>query len=255
MDFRVNFKRVFAIGGVFLIAYLAFIYYINNEGESANKSPVKSDYTCQRKEPYKLEPEFERARSLRNQRREQWGDKMDYSWFNCINVVYKDLPEEEGLFYFDKNASIQNLTIYVDTGYKSSDDLLTSILLEHEFAHVGQFISQITTGKETPCFESEASAFYSQLLYMFKLNDEERNSINQKTTNLAQGGYDNKRMRSAVANLKELGSVANDSENYCDTKFNLNTNKEDWLDCWYSQTYSILLNYVKSDPYYQKQCN
>jgi hypothetical protein len=89
---------------------------------------------------------------------------------------------------------------------------------------------------------------------MFKLNEEERNSINQKTANLAQGGYNNKRMESAVTNLRELGNVANSSEGYCNTKFNLKTKKEDWLNCWYSQTYNVLLNYVKSDPYYQKQC-
>lgn len=247
----INIKNIAIVLLILLVSILLYKSSLAPEQDSKNNTKGEK-YSCLRKEPYKLEPELMRAWSLMEQRYSQNGEKPvgGGSWNNCINLVYKDLPEAEGLFFFDKNSSIQNLTIYVDSEYKSSDDLLTSVLLSHEFNHLGNFIHAINTGETRPCYESEAYAFNSQLEYLYRLSDEERNSITQKLYFLSQGQYRDNRMEFAVKSLKELNDVDKQAEKYCGKV----KNEDEWVKCWGDKTLDLFLGYVKASPFYQKQC-
>jgi len=243
-------KIFFRVVILILFIFIIKIFITPNNNQSNKNVKTSQKFTCNRTEPYKLEPEFERARSLRIQRKSQAGLKMDYSWYNCINIEYKDLPEEDGLFYFDENSSIQNLTIFVDIDYKSSDDLLTAILLEHEFTHIGQFINEITNGVVTPCIESEAQAFTNQLFFLSALTKEEKNSVAQKVVNLQEGGYKDSKMYSAVYDLYRLLLISIDGDNYCKAI----KNKDEYDKCRTNKKIELIKKYVESNPYYSKQC-
>lgn len=233
------------------IIYLALVGFVSIIGKNETQSDP-TQFRCNRTEPYKLVPEFERARSLRVQRIEQAGGKLNKDWTNCINIVYDSLPDAEGMFYFDKDSSLDNLTIFVDNRYKSSDDLLTSILLHHEFTHIGQFIEQITTGKEMPCFDSEKKAFRSQLEYLLILNEEEINSLDQRIYALSHGGYNNKKMESAVGMIDDLVKIMNSSQKYCNS-LSLGDNSV-WTSCVWDKTDQLIGDYVRSNPNYIDQC-
>lgn len=242
--------------GVIVLILLIFIIKdfftpkINESNKDANNK-TSQKYSCERTEPYKLEPEFERARSLRAQRKSQSGKNMDYSWYNCIKIEYKNLSDADGLFYFDKNSSTQQLTIFVSDNYRSSDDLLTSILLEHEFAHVGQFIEEINSGVKIPCIKAEALAFYNQYFYLLDLNEEEIRSIEQKLKSYNIGQYDNVKTESAMTNLKNIDEIGQTADKYCR---NTTNNDSEWSKCFYVKTYDLIYNFVENNPFYQKQC-
>jgi len=189
-----------------VIGVLVFDFFKNSSNPVGIVPDIKNtENVCNRKEPYKLEPEFDRALSLITQRELQSPESSIASinrWKNCLNIVYKNLPDAEGMFFFDNNSSTQDLTIFVSDTYKSSDDILTAILLRHELEHVSQFIKQIETGIKTPCFNAEAQAYYSELVFMVNyLNEEEGSSITQKVAQFQKGGYRGKSMESATAGL------------------------------------------------------
>ena len=236
---------------VILFIVILFLIFKNNfksinKIDNSSSKNQNNKYSCLRTEPYKLEPEFERARSLREQRKKEFGETMNYDWYNCIDIKYKDLPEEEGLFYFDKNSSIQDITIYVDTNYKSSDDVLTAILLEHEFTHVGQFINSLQTGVNTPCYESEAKAFFAETTSLFKLSEEERKTISQKLEAFDKGQYQGQKMESMLSSIRDLVLLLDKANKSCENNNN--------SDCFNNLIYNKLLEYVKSNEYYQQQC-
>ena len=131
---------------------------------------------------------------------------------------------------FSENSTPDRLRIYVSPRYQVKDDLLTAILLSHEFAHAlvfaGEFTNQLPSNLRVSCYENEASAFLSQMQFLVTLNDEEKLSIISRSYT----GYSQEAI--SVVNL----IVA------------LNTSPG-------SDGYQKALNYVKNSPFYQKQCD
>lgn len=185
---------------------------------------------CPRKDPYKMPPEFSRAMSLIIQRSVPDDQKKSYQEImNCVDVQYADsnskIDDAEGFFQFTPGQSLEHLTIYVSQKYESKDDLLTAVLLSHELAHVINYVIGSMNYDLMDCFEDEASAFQAQSNFLLNFNDGERQSLFAR----AQFGPS-----------PELVSLTHAAINIPKMK---------------GKTYhEKALNYVKSIPYYQKQC-
>lgn len=221
---------------------------------SSNASPSPS-VICTRSMPYELVPEFERARSLRIQRLEEFtGKKLDYSFYNCINIEYADLSDEqaEGLFYFDEDSSLDNLKILVDTSYKEKDDLLTAILLHHEYTHVGQFVDELNNGKSLSCFDSEVDAFVQEINFLRTLNEEEFMSLIQRLDYYRKGGYRNSASAGTIGQLYELSMMNINIGKACAKKYQ--PGSDDYRECYFAVQRAEIEKMVKSSPVYQEQC-
>lgn len=251
-----GFKTLLAIF-VCIYAVMTLLRVANSDStEVISPSPSSQpNITCTRTSPYQLLPEFERARSLRKQRIEEYlGTQMDYSFYNCINIEYADLSSKsaEGMFYFDKDSSLDNLKIFVDRSYKMKDDLLTAILLQHEFAHVGQFINQINKRVKLSCFDGEIDAFVQQVNFLKTLNQEEVNSLVQKLFYYREGGYRGSVSEGIVAQVDYLLAIKIKSINSCKAKYD--TGSEDYENCYFDAERAAIEKMVKDSPGYQEQC-
>ena len=217
---KIKFSTIVIVVFLSLIAVGIYQIYtlIKNEGGLVNSVNTE----CPRKEPYKLLPEFERARSLRQQRLEEAGYELDHSFYNCINIEYSDTlgtNQAEGLFYFDENSSISNLKILVDSSYKLKDDLLTATLLQHEFVHVGQFVKKLRTGESKSCVDQEVEAFIQELNFLATLNTEEKMSLVQRLIYQKEGGYENNASENFLYQLSSLIEFNEKSSIYCNKRF------------------------------------
>lgn len=235
---------------------LLVVYSIFGSGDSGDTSATAppTGIICPRTEPYKLAPEFERARSLRKQRIEEYtGQALDYSFYNCINIEYADLRDEqaEGMFSFDENSSLDNLKILVDRSYKAKDDLLTAILLQHEFTHVTQFVNELRDGKKTSCFDAEIDAYVQEVNFLRTLNKEELMSLAQRILYYREGGYDGSLSEGSLAQLDYLIGLNGKSRNQC-ARYADST--KEFQDCYYNAQRSLIEKMVKSSPVYQEQC-
>lgn len=195
---------------------------------------VSKETSCPRTKPYEMEPEFSRALNLVTQR---YTDRVNDPQFlglfkeimNCVDVKYavndSDMSGAEGLFSFQAGQSNEKLLIFVSPRYKAQDDLVTAILLVHEFTHAMNYVVGYAIDKPYDCFEDEAMAFQAEQYFLLSLNQEEVKSVlarlaNNPSTELRDIAY----TIQAIDNSKGA------------------TTKEK------------ALNYVKSQPYYQKQC-
>lgn len=196
-----------------------------------------ADVLCPRTTLYEMSPEFSRALSLIQQRAlnpESEDEKVITDGLkqvmNCVQITYaadeKEMSGAEGLFRFVRGQSPENMTIYVSPRYKSKDDILTAALLMHELTHAYNYALDLSVGETTGCFEDEAYAFTAQNAFIDTLNPEERQSL---TARLAVGGS------------PELIGITQTYVQIPRMKGN------DYLD--------KAINFVKSNPGYQKQCN
>lgn len=206
------------------------------------------DPRCIREEMYDMSPEFARALSLIKQRFTDWYKKynlessLDMSFLNCVDIQYGDTGSAEGVFTFDKNSStIEKLYIIVDKSYANSDDLLTALLLAHEITHANNYLNKIINGTEMSCVNDEVMAFDNQLLLTGILTPEEANSLDA-------------RLR------KDFQNPSNQLKIYWDllvlrdqAKQKCKTNQFD--NCTMREFASLIEKMVRSNSYYQKQCN
>ena len=194
------------------------------------------DALCPRQEPDEMPPEFSRALSLVFQRTaevsatedkeviELWG-----SILNCIDVQYassdQEMSDAEGIFSFIPGQSAERLSIYVSPRYKAQDDLTTAMLLMHEYTHATNYVVGLASGEPLDCFEEEASAFDAEYWLLLHLNEGEKQSIISRLSG------------SSTPELRDFAETLAAITAYRGTNF-----KEK------------ALNYVKSDPFYQRQC-
>ncbi|OGD95487.1 hypothetical protein A3F02_02700 [Candidatus Curtissbacteria bacterium RIFCSPHIGHO2_12_FULL_38_9b] len=200
-------------------------YVYENQKWLMTEKPV----LCPRTTKYPMPEEFSRSLSLIIQR---FGDpKSDTSEIsNCVNIQYANndaqLNNAEGLFSFSPGQSTSKLDIYVSPRYRYTDDLVTAYLVTHELAHAHNYVIGQASGKVESCFADEASAFDFQVRFLGKLNVEENKSLDAR---IRQGGS------------QELMNIYN-------TLLAISRNRG-------SNLYEKALNYVMSDPSYQKQCS
>lgn len=220
--------------------------------EKPNSVAVNNTIKCSRTNPYNVPPELERARSLRQQRLSEYGVKLDFSFYNCIHIMYADLSKQnaEGLFTFDKNSSIDDLRIYVDESYKEKDDLLTAILLDHEYVHVSQFVNTLRGVEEVSCVDSEVEAFLHQVNFLRTLTPEEVMSLAQRLIYYKEGGYQNSISRSAFATLDVLIGFNAIAKETC-----RNVSAAEFSNCYFDKQRSLVEEEVRNSEFYRKQCN
>lgn len=224
---------------------------------------VSNSALCNRTDYYPMPPEFKRALSLINQRTGEYlanspqtaeekeiGRKMGKYQY-CLDIQYKDLSgyNAEGIFTIDSNSTPDRLTIFVDNSYKSNDDLLTALLLDHEITHARQYYEDIlgidgviAKANDSPsdhCYNKEIEAFLTQYATLTILNKEEVKSLlyriqNDSTSNSAYGN---------VIQTLSYALLAYDQCNSLDNS------------CASALVTSKITNYVKSSPYYQRECH
>lgn len=191
-----------------------------------------SSILCEREQPYLIQPEFERALSLIIQRYknskfdEDVSDSYKFqSLKNCLDIQYissdSQLEGAEGVFAFDKNSPKDRLQILVSPRYQAKDDILTAILLIHEITHA--YFHAIEADQTLGCFNNEARAFANELAFINSLNKEEQDSLQ-----------------------KRIYSTSDNTALY-QTVMKIRSYKGEFLD-------DKTLQYVKNEPYYQKQC-
>lgn len=189
---------------------------------------------CGRFEKYIIPEEFDRAVSLIIQRMKQSNDttmnqhsKDIADIRNCLDIQYVQSDDEmkgtEGFFMFSENSVPDRLRIFVSPRYQIKDDLLTALLLSHEIAHAYLFASGLN--RNISCYENEATAFLSQIQFMGTLNMEEISSITYRYHNKSS-----QEILSVVDLTLEIGALPGSG--------------------WYNKA----LNYVKNNPFYQKEC-
>lgn len=247
-------KKIIVLVIVFVVFYIWFINYPNKTTKN-NSETIK----CNRSEPYKLAPEFERARSLRMQRLEEKGEKMDRSWYNCINIKYAEgglNSDKEGFFYFDKKSKLNDLTIYVNPSYKVKNDILTALLISHEMVHVGQFIDEIKSGKSIPCIDKEVEANISQILFIGALNKEELLSIDGVASLYDSGNLEKDDTYYLYKGIYDLMNIKDPIINYCGEKYRPDKNESTkFRECFYQGLQAGIKNYLLNQGNYEEQCN
>jgi hypothetical protein len=249
-----NKELVSTLASIIFLGVVIFIIFFQ---PFWNKKPINTDsekqtsIKCSRNKPYDIPPELERARSLRQQRLSEFGIDLDFSFYNCIHIMYADLSEQDadGLFVFDKNSSIDDLRIYVDKAYKEKDDILTAILLDHEFVHVSQFVNEIEDIKKTSCIDSETEAFLHQVNFLRTLNEEEIMSLVQRLLYYKDGGYRGSASKSTFAMLDTLISFNGLAKKSCQY-----VSKEAYSDCYFTMQSSLVEKMIRDSESYQKQC-
>ena len=190
--------------------------------------PEDNSVLCTRNEPYPMSPEFERAVSLLIQRLSQsntagYLDENILKIKNCLNITYSPEVEKydaEGLFYFDENSTNDKLNILVSNRYRISDDIVTALLLSHEITHAYIFAS----GLDLDCYQNEAEAFTNELYLLTGFNQAERDILAAKFD-----FYPSPQTDSFYNMIKKVNRMK-------------------------GTPYENILQIVKSDPYYQKQC-
>lgn len=236
--------EIILVGVILLIAIgLVVKSRISNPAESVKQNPTKDTGLCRRTTTYDNPPELARSLSLVSER---WNAASGAptgkgSMKNCLHLIYKDhseMNDAEGFFSFDKNSSPNDIRIYIDSTYKSYDDILSASLLKHEVIHATIYYMALEGTPPPSCIENEVDAFYSQLVFLVNLNPEEWKSI---TYRLAQNPHLNSayEMTNYLLLLNKAGDdkCANDSS------------------CWTTYVKNELTNWVSSNPYYQKECS
>jgi hypothetical protein len=207
--------------------------YENNHWYYSTETPA-----CIRDTAYNNPPELARAISLIFQRyTETYGKDKIEDFSKCIYADYSPLSEE-AIFVFDsKVSSPDKLVIHVSNSYKSYDDLTIALLLSHEITHAGQFLTYWSDNKSQNCFTDEAKAFLDQFFFTRSLNSEE-----QKSILLRMGTY---RSNQQIEMLSEMTPIGQQAYNQCNNGFS---------ECYVNTFQAKLESWLKTVPYYQKEC-
>lgn len=205
-------------------------YYINGKWYHNLEDTVY----CERIEKYTIPQEFDRALSLIVQRLKQSNDAVSNknaerfnAIRNCLDIQYapsdEDISGAEGVFSFSENSTNDRLQIFVSPRYEVKDDLLTAILLSHEIAHA--FIFATGSSNTISCYENEALAFQTEMRFLGTLNDEEVASITYRYNNRSSD-----EVKGVINLITDMGRTSG------------------------STPHDKALNWVKNNPFYQKQC-
>lgn len=191
-------------------------------------------FLCARDKPYPMNPAFDRALSLVIQRLKEmpsnYANTLVGDIANCLDIQYapseKDMGGAEGYFTFRPGQSSERLLIYVDPAYQAKDDIMTALLLSHEATHAYNYaMNDLLLQKPLDCYADESLAFQFQTVFLFSLNPGEKQSLIARYVTNGDDG--------------ELRGTLNLLMSFV-TKGDVDHNKT--------------LRYVKSSPYYQKQC-
>lgn len=211
-----------------------------------------SEPLCKRTDPYDMPEEFKRSLSLLKQRNEvdstnKTAQQKEFEsrtgeYLNCLKIEYDDLSKyggAEGVFLFDDTSKPDELKIYVDTSYKSYDDLLTAILLSHEVFHVNQYLKNLLGIESLSCVDEEVYAFQFQYYFIkYGLNEEEKSSLVSRIEA-------NPDKNNAYKIITDLARMNEEAYNSCNGEGG----------CTVDRFEQSLRDMIMRDPDYQKQCH
>lgn len=222
------------------LALATLLVFRKEDSRDFKPDSVKEVDTCTRKEPYHLEPEFERAISFIEQRFSPiYAGNFLTEMKNCLNIQYGELHKDgaEGMFYFDNTVSSpNNLVISVDRSYLQKDDYMTAILLVHEITHARQFYTQTTKS----CVDIEVEAFWNEFLLTTKFNEGEKKALLARM-------YNPNDYPSSDQNIRQL-------EETMDLLIEADKNCSGNTKCKQDKAIDLLRTKISSSPFYQKQC-
>ncbi len=248
-------KKRFRMVSIFLIVcwFISIGFYLVFGMYDAN------NYRCNRATPYSMPSEFNRSLDLIAQRTgvdTTGGNTLWQSIFNfrnCLDIQYTDTDDKNVEAYFlypaeSNQGELQGLNILVNPSYKDFDDLTLATLLSHEIVHAGQYIHQVINKTELGCYEKEAKAFSAQHAFILSLNQEEQRSIYAR---LREDASKNPTLEILIL----TGQRGNESAQACvELQKKNNLTNEQTNECSWQGLENKLLQDIKEDPYYQKQC-
>jgi hypothetical protein len=236
---------------VFSIAFLVFLN-VND----------KNSLRCNRVTPFEMPSEFNRALDLVVQRMGVDQEKANgtilqsaFNYRNCLDIQYSDTNNGEVEAYFeypvdDNSKNLQDLKIKVNPSYKNFDDLTLATLLTHEIIHAGEYINEVRSEDKSSldCFTKEAKSFVTQHAFLMSLNAEEQRSINARLR-------ENASKNPTLQILLLTSQRGNESSKACsDLQKRNNLTTEQTNKCSWEGLESKLLQDIKENSYYQKQC-
>lgn len=251
-------KKHFRMVSVLLIGCwvisIVFLLFINMSD--------KNDLRCTRATPYQMPTEFIRALDLVTQRMGIDQERANgtilqsaFNYQNCLNIQYseKDNDQVEAYFEYPTNndpKNLENLKVVVNPSYQKFDDLTLATLLTHEIIHAGEYINQVVSDNKISltCYEKEAKAFLSEHSFVMSLNEEEQRSIYAR---LREDSSKNPTFQTLLlTNQRAIESTKACKELQKKNKLtDEQTNK-----CSWEGLESKLLQDIKENSYYQKQC-
>ena len=243
-----------------LVAGRSFIGKINtltNDESKAKTTSVKNDLLlkveCTRKTRLDNLPQYDRALSLVQQRVDEnnkyWSNDETFKdqifkYFppdlvNCIKISEEDINKStglEGYFTFNsKDIKTDYYPITVSSNYRSTDDIVTTLLLSHEMTHVQQYIDVLNGKAALSCIDREIEAFIAQLKFYVMLSNEEHSSVYYRIQN-------DENLHSQLKILDAMLTINRDSN----CKFD--------GDCMDVNLRNKLRVMITNDSYYKKQC-
>jgi hypothetical protein len=235
-------KIILIIIGIIVIGLVYYAGVRSNSVSLTKTTPTttNSSSLCTRTSPYDNPPEFDRALSLITQRFQQTNTPLGIesakeieSIKNCLDIQYASSDNEmngaEGLFSFSSKSTKDRLKILVSPRYEIKDDILTAILVSHEIKHAWLFATD--RFKILTCYDNEVNAFKFELAFIVSLNKEESSSLIYRYSNTNSSEVE------GVINLTMYVGRSSSVGPYSDSIDNK------------------ILNYIKSIPAYQKECN
>ena len=261
-----NFKKIiFVFLTLLLIVTFLLITSILTKKEKVSPSTNQQvEQSCTRTKPFSLEPEFNKALDLLDQRsgREEHFDAKTgasrgmYSRYfpalddrNCLNIFYSDnipnIGDTAALFDSD-NSTPNDIIIKVNKTYlnKDTDVLVMAMILAHELTHVDQLDYDEYYGIKTSCLDKETGAFIMQLKFLALLKPEEKSRL----VELMKGD-------SVLGTVRDLWIEQDKASVTCDDlKIKDNLDQNGYNDCFWKQMETVTKDYVQGLPGYQKHC-
>lgn len=230
------------------VVFFVFSSSKTSTAQATHPTPTPSGVWCDRKTPYPMQPEFQRALSIIVERvmqsEKNSGTNISSdpkkTFYNCLDIQYADLSQQqaEGEFLFDVNSSPEDLRILVDNSYQEYDDYLTAILLSHEVTHAYQFLEQHFENKYLSCYDKEITAFETERDLFADFNQEEQASL------IAKVEY-NPNKNSAYGGLNALFQINVEAASECGLSAST---------CYFNSIDRQITQMVESNPFYQQEC-
>jgi len=250
-------KKRFRMVSVFLIIcwLISIVFQLMLGMYDAN------EYRCKRMSPYSLPGEFNRSLDLIVQRMGIDTNKSQgtilqsaFNYRNCLDIQYSKSDSDVIEAYFEYPSqnnlnSLQDLKIVVNPSYKNFDDLTLATLLIHEITHAGEYINEVESKNTLTCYEQEAKAFVMQHSFLLSLNDEEQRSIFARLR-------ENSDKNPTFQIITLTSQRARESTKACvELQKRNNLTNEQMYKCSWEGLESKILQDIKEDSYYQKQCS
>lgn len=241
-----------------VIASVASFFAYRNTRKNNETTVAVEEFNpkCTRTERWENKPQYDRALSLIKQRIEESieldkgtdaktaFDSFPLELVNCIYVKEEDIDDRSGIegYFIIDSGEIKNnyFPITVDKDYKESDDIVTTLLLAHEIAHVQQYLLGVPNSTRNECLRAEAEAFVTQWMMFGTLSIEEMGSVNARI----------ERNDSLHSQLKMIASIRELLQQYALPACGFMSR-----DCTREVLKVQMFHVLFDDEFYRKQCD